>query len=49
MASTQDLKIAADLNPELFKLYAKTEREIDQTMMMPSKTHGRRFLDEIIQ
>ena len=48
MASTQDLKTAAHLNPKLFKLYARTEREIDQTMMMPSKTYGRRFLDEII-
>lgn len=48
MASKEDLKTAAKLKPELLAQYVETERKYDQTMMMPTKKEGRRFLDEII-
>ena len=48
MASTSDLKTATRLNPDLYERYVKAERKIDQTIMMPSETHGRRFLPEIV-
>jgi DNA sulfur modification protein DndC len=49
MASKQDLKRASELRPELFNRYVEIERQIDQTMMMPTKKHGRLFLPEIIK
>ncbi len=49
MASKHDLQIAANLNPELYKKYLRMERKINQTLLMPSKTAGRRFLDEALK
>ena len=48
MSSEPDLYTASKLNPELFSTYVETERQIDQTMMMPTKSKGRRFLDQIV-
>lgn len=48
MSSEQDLYTASKLNPVLFKRYVDLERQIDNTMMMPSKSKGRRFLDKIV-
>jgi len=48
MASERDLYTASKLNPILFKTYVDLEKTIGQTMMMPSKAKGRRFLDEIV-
>lgn len=48
MASKRDLQIAANLNPELYKQYLETEKRINQTLMMPEKIAGRKFLDEIL-
>lgn len=48
MSSEQDLYTASKLNPVLFKKYVDLEKQIDSTMMMPSKTKGRRFLDKIV-
>jgi len=47
MASKADLLTAKKLMPELFAEYCRVERELDQTMLMPSKKHGRIFLDEL--
>ncbi len=49
MANEKDLTIAAEHNPELFDRIAAVEKEIDQTLLMPSKKHGRRFLKDIIK
>lgn len=49
MGSSTDLNTAAKLNPEMLAQYSALERKIDQTFVMPSKTHGRRFLDEIVK
>lgn len=48
MSSEHDLYTASKLNPELFNTYVALEKQIDQTMMMPSKSKGRRFLDQIV-
>lgn len=48
MASGKDLKIAAEHNPTLFEKIVKIEKEIGQALLMPSKAHGRRFLDEVV-
>lgn len=47
MASQHDLRTAAQLNPPLYREYVLLERRIGQTMLMPSKTHGRRTLEEV--
>lgn len=47
MASKSDLITAARLNPGLYKKYALKERELDVTIMMPSKKNGRQFLPDI--
>lgn len=47
MASQHDLTTAAKLNPVLFKRYVDLEKSTGQVMMMPTKTHGRRTLEEI--
>jgi DNA sulfur modification protein DndC len=56
MASQKDLTTAAQLsvtNPELFNdptvyaQYVGLERSTGQVMLMPSKTHGRRTLEEV--
>lgn len=47
MSNKQDLKIAAKLNPELFNKYKQKEKEIDQTLFMPTKK-GRIFLEDLI-
>jgi DNA sulfur modification protein DndC len=47
MASKEDLRVAARLNPDLYRRYVDLEKRIGQTMMMPSKAHGRKFLEEI--
>jgi hypothetical protein len=47
MSSQADLTTAARLNPELYRKYVDLERSTGQVMMMPSKTHGRRSLEQI--
>lgn len=47
MASEHDLRTAAKLNPPLYKRYVELERSTGQVMMMPSKTKGRRTLEQI--
>lgn len=47
MAKEADLTIAAHLNPTLYRTYVGLERTIGQVMMMPSKKHGRRTLEQI--
>lgn len=56
MASEDDLKTAAYLattrpellnDPHLFRKYANLERSTGQVMLMPSKTHGRRTLEQV--
>jgi 3'-phosphoadenosine 5'-phosphosulfate sulfotransferase (PAPS reductase)/FAD synthetase len=49
MACKSDLTIAARLRPELFQKYVETEKRIGHTLMMPTKKHGVRTLDEIIK
>ncbi len=46
MASEHDLRTAAQLNPTLYKKYVDLERSTGQVMLMPSKTKGRRTLEE---
>lgn len=48
MSSKGDLERAAMLNPKLYARVCATERAIDQTFLMPTKKHGRRFLDEVL-
>lgn len=56
MASEADLKTAAKLaterpellnDPHLFRKYVNLERSTGQVMLMPSKTHGRRTLEQV--
>ena len=47
MASRADLTTAARLKPDLYRRYVELERQIGQTMIMPSKAHGRRTLEQI--
>jgi DNA sulfur modification protein DndC len=56
MASEQDLRTAARLattrpellnDPRLYEKYVGLERSTGQVMLMPSKTHGRRSLEQI--
>lgn len=47
MASKADLATAARINPETFAQYVATEKVIDQTFVMPSKSRGRRWLEEV--
>jgi DNA sulfur modification protein DndC len=47
MSSQSDLKIAARLRPELLEEYSSLEHEINQTFLMPTKKHGKRFLKQI--
>lgn len=47
MASKQDLTIAAQLNPTLYKRYVELERSTGQVMLMPTKKHGRLTLPEV--
>lgn len=47
MSNQADLATAARLNPDLYRKYVDLERSTGQVMMMPSKTHGRRTLEEI--
>jgi len=56
MASEQDLRTAARLaterpellnDPDLYRKYVGLERNTGQVMLMPSKTHGRRTLEQI--
>ena len=48
MASKQDLKTAASLQPGLFAKYVQMEQKIDHTFIMPTKKNGRQFLQEAI-
>jgi 3'-phosphoadenosine 5'-phosphosulfate sulfotransferase (PAPS reductase)/FAD synthetase len=48
MASEPDLYTASKLKPELFQKYNQLEQQTGQTMMMPSKSKGRRYLDQIV-
>jgi 3'-phosphoadenosine 5'-phosphosulfate sulfotransferase (PAPS reductase)/FAD synthetase len=47
MASEHDLRTAARLNPTLYRRYVELERSTGQVMLMPSKTKGRRTLEEV--
>lgn len=47
MASEHDLRTAAQLNPTLYRRYVELEKSTGQVMMMPSKTKGRRTLEDI--
>jgi hypothetical protein len=47
MSSQADLTTAARLNPSLYRQYVNLERSTGQVMMMPSRTHGRRTLEQI--
>jgi len=56
MASEQDLKTAARLaterpellnDPHLYRKYVGLERSTGQVMLMPTKKHGRRTLEEV--
>lgn len=48
MSTDEDIYTASTLVPELFDVYKSKERETGQSMMMPSKSKGRRFLDQIV-
>jgi DNA sulfur modification protein DndC len=48
MMSEPDLYTASKLMPELFHTYLAKERSTGNTMMMPSKSKGRRTLDMIV-
>ncbi|MEM8515399.1 DNA sulfur modification protein DndC [Massilia sp. MP_M2] len=47
MSNQADLTTAARLNPSLYRKYVDLEKSTGQVMMMPSKTHGRRTLEQI--
>lgn len=47
MASKNDLITAAKLNPLLYRKYVEKEKELDVTIAMPTKKHGRKFLEDI--
>jgi DNA sulfur modification protein DndC len=47
MASEHDLRTAAGLNPELYRRYVELERSTGQVMLMPSKSKGRRTLEQV--
>jgi 3'-phosphoadenosine 5'-phosphosulfate sulfotransferase (PAPS reductase)/FAD synthetase len=47
MASEHDLRTAAGLNPTLYRRYVELERSTGQVMLMPSKTKGRRTLEQV--
>lgn len=47
MASKSDLRIAAQLNPALYRRYVELERSTGQVMLMPSKRHGRQTLEQV--
>lgn len=49
MACQNDLKIAAELRPELLQRIVETEKRIGHTFKAPSKKHGARTLDQIIR
>lgn len=47
MSSERDLRTAAQLNPALYRRYVELEKKTGQVMLMPSKTKGRRTLEEV--
>lgn len=47
MASKADLTTAARLNPELYARYVALEESTGQTMLMPTKKHGRQTLEQV--
>lgn len=47
MSNQSDLTTAARLNPALYRKYVGLEQSTGQVMMMPSKTHGKRTLEQI--
>jgi 3'-phosphoadenosine 5'-phosphosulfate sulfotransferase (PAPS reductase)/FAD synthetase len=47
MASEHDLRTAATLNPGLYREYVELERSTGQVMLMPSKSKGRRTLEQV--
>ena len=49
MACQNDLKIAAELRPELLKRIVETEKRIGHTFKAPTKKHGARTLDLIVK
>ena len=49
MASEADLCTAAKLMPELAAEYIAKEKEINHTLLMPSKKAGKRFLTDILK
>jgi DNA sulfur modification protein DndC len=46
-ASESDLRTAARLTPEKYREYVQMERDTGHVMIMPTKKHGRRTLEEI--
>lgn len=48
MACQNDLKIAAQIKPDLLNKIVETEKRIGHTFKAPSKKHGSRTLDQII-
>ncbi len=48
MASKEDLKTSAKLNPTLLKIYAALERKIGHTLIAPAKGKAPVFLDDYI-
>jgi DNA sulfur modification protein DndC len=49
MACESDHRVASRLRPELFKRIVETEKRIGHTLIMPTKKHGTRTLDQIIK
>ncbi len=47
MSNTADLKTAARLNPSLYRRYVSLEKSTGQVMIMPSKSQGKRTLEQI--
>lgn len=47
MSNKQDLTIAAQLNPELYRRYVNLEKSTGQVMMMPTKKLGKLSLEDI--
>lgn len=47
MSNQADLTTAARLNPPLYKRYVDLELKTEQVMLMPSKTHGKRSLEQV--
>lgn len=49
MSNNSDLRIASQLNPELFNKYVETEKRLGFSFIMPKKNQSPRHLDEIVR